>query len=116
MWEPLGILQQRATPKGRKITLAAEKKLDGRGRENREGSQVKSSYNGIVENRGEPGLSRGSVVERYCVDSRDINDMESIEPGDQFHVNQLHLSPQGPGNVAQQLPARTTSFSHGLTI
>ena len=67
MWEPLGILQQRATPKGRKITLAAEKKLDGRGRENREGSQVKSSYNGVVENRGEPGLSRGSVVDTVWI-------------------------------------------------
>lgn len=56
------------------------------------------------------------MAERYYVDARDINDTESIKPGGQLHLNQLHLSPQGPGNVAQQLPARTTSFSHSLTI
>lgn len=73
-------------------SLAAEKVLDGRGRDNRNGNQIKSSYNGIVEKRGEAELGCGSMVERHDVDSRDINEIGSIGPGDQLHLNQLHLS------------------------
>lgn len=64
------------------ITSAAEKELDGRGGGNRKGNQVKSSYNGIVEKRGEAELGCGSMVERHDVDSSDISEIESIGPED----------------------------------
>lgn len=95
MWEPSGILLERATRQRLdhgKIILAAEKVLDGKGRDNRNGKQIKNSYNGIVEKRGEAELGCGSTVERHDVDSRDINEIESIGPGDQLHLNQLYLS------------------------
>lgn len=62
--------------------MAAEKELDGRGGDNRKRNQVKSSYNGIVEKRGEAELGCGSMVERHDVDSSNINEIESIGPGD----------------------------------
>lgn len=92
--ESSGILLQRGTQQrldsGK--SLAAEKVLDGRRRDNRNGNQIKSSYNGIVEKRGEAELGCGSMVERHDVDSRDINEIESIGTEDQLHLSQLHLS------------------------
>lgn len=55
-------------------------------------------------------------MERHNVDSGDVNEIESIGPGDQLYLNQFHLAQKVLERVAQQLPAQRTSFSHGLSI
>lgn len=67
------------------------------------------SYNGIVERGGEAGLGGGRVVERDDMNSREINDVESTEPGNLLHLNLLHLSPEGIGKEGSAV-ARSDNF------